>query len=85
MKFAIILNAADQVLGREYEKPYSYSSWTSGGDYWMTTWGDLHDKDEDGDIFRPLIFESKKDAETYVKGCFRTKEIESRVILIKDI
>lgn len=67
MKFCIIMNEKGETLGREYEKPYEYSSWTSGGDYWSTVWGDIFDDREDDDIFKALIFENKEAAKKYVK------------------
>ena len=89
MKFCLIVNKEGKVLGREYEKAYHYSSWTSGGDYWRTTWGDIKDQNEDDDdIFKALIFENKKAAEKYIKetpSYYFDKEEEFKVIKVGEL
>ena len=70
MKLCVILNQNEEVLGREYEPYYEYSEWTSGGDYWFTTYKPLSEIVDAGDdnYFRMAIFESKEKAKNYLKS-----------------
>lgn len=67
MKWCVIFRKDIQMyLGQEYEKPYSYSEYTSGGDCYNTVFSHLSNfLDEEN--MKLSIFESKKNAKEWIK------------------
>ena len=91
MKFCVIKNLeTEKYLGKEYEAPYRYSSWTSGGDYWWNKWGDLelanNNHDPDNEYFRLAIFENKEEADKYIKDTkYLFEEIRFSIVNLGDL
>jgi len=73
MRFVVIKRSDDTYLAMEYDKPYSYSEYTSGGDYVSKIWVEaylLFGNESESDIEScnfPVIFESKEKAEAYLE------------------
>lgn len=76
MKFCVVMDESGNVLGRGYEQPYRYSTWTQGGgDFWQTfvpkeSIFQRPDSFEDVEYI-PAIFETREAAEMYIKGMVR--------------
>lgn len=97
MKIALIRRKEDGfILGKRYEEPYRYSTYTSGGDMWWDAYEDIQEIDHWGDEnFRPALFLKEEDAVKYINDTYgdqytykkgyidNTKDYE--VILLKDI
>lgn len=86
MKFCFIQNTeTGRVLGKEYEQPYSYSEYTSGGGCWSTTWVDLKQAiDSDNDDVSLIIFESKKKALDYLQSSGYTIKKQLKIIVLEE-
>jgi len=87
MKFCIIVDKKrNTVLGQEYEQPWSYSEYTSGGGCYNIEWIELSRIfGSDCEERKPLIFQTKEKALSFAKHNYRCEGKDIEIIMLKDM